>query len=70
MVHTYRGTDMIDLDDGLVLSGRCTCGNQAGYICWIGRDTYRIRWLDGEFTEQLRPEISADEFADAEVAAE
>jgi hypothetical protein len=49
----------IDEQDGLSLCSRVTCGFQVGYICWIGRHTYRIRWLDGEFTEQLRPD--ADE---------
>ncbi len=47
---------MIEFDEGLVPCGRVTCGLQAGYIIDIGRETYRVRWLDGAETTQLRPD--------------
>lgn len=52
---------MIELDEGLVLSGRCTWGNMVGFICEIGRATYRIRWIDGEFTTQARPDLDDED---------
>jgi hypothetical protein len=59
---------MILLDEGLVLSGRATCGMNAGYISKIERRTYTIRWLDGEFTTQLRPDLEDDKFEQEEAA--
>jgi hypothetical protein len=52
---------MINLEDGLSLCGRCTCGTHAGYIISIGRREYTIRWLDGAITSQLRPDVEDDE---------
>mgnify|MGYP001577064998 CR=1 FL=1 len=48
---------MIQFDEGLTLCGRVTWGLNAGYIIQITASTYRVRWLDGEITEQLRPDI-------------
>ena len=57
---------MIELEDGLTLSGRCIWGYRVGYILNVGRRTYRIRWIDGNETEQLRPDCDEEEvFADA-----
>jgi len=47
---------MIELEDGLSYCGRCVWGMNVGYIIDITRDTYRIRWLDGEVTTHLRPD--------------
>lgn len=56
----------MQFDDGLTLCGRVTWGTMAGYIIHIGRETYRIRWIDGEETEQLRPDVDdEDEFQQA-----
>ena len=52
---------MIDLEEGLVLSGRVTCGYHAGYITEITSKTYRVRWLDGDESEQLRPDFDDQE---------
>jgi hypothetical protein len=56
---------MIEFDDGLVLCGRVTCGLIAGYIIRIDRETYRVRWLDGEETTQARPDLDEDEILQA-----
>jgi hypothetical protein len=56
---------MIKLEDGLTLSGRCILGMQVGYICKIEQRTYTIRWIDGEFTTQLRPDYEEEVFAEA-----
>jgi hypothetical protein len=53
---------MIELEEGLVLCGRCVCGLEVGYIIRVDRETYTISWRDGE-TTQLRPD-----FEDAEAA--
>ena len=47
---------MIKLEDGMSLCGRCVWGTNVGYIMKIERDTYTVRWLDGEITTQLRPD--------------
>jgi hypothetical protein len=52
---------MIQFDEGLTTCGRVTWGTKAGYITSINSRTYRVRWLDGEVTEQLRPDICDDE---------
>lgn len=52
---------MIQFDEGLSLCGRVTCGLQAGYITHVGLKTYRVRWLDGNETEQLRPDLDDDD---------
>ena len=52
---------MIHLEDGLTRSGRAVWGTKVGYICEVGRRTYRIRWIDGQFTTQLRPDLDEDE---------
>jgi len=54
---------MIQFDEGLTLCGRVTWGNNAGYIIQITDRTYRVRWLDGEITEQLRPDLDEEEDA-------
>lgn len=51
---------MIHLDDGLVRGGLCVWGTKLGWICEIGRRTYRIRWMGGEFTTQLRPDLDEE----------
>lgn len=51
---------MIELDEGLVRSGRVTCGFKVGFITEVGRRTYSIRWLDGETTTQLRPDLDEE----------
>lgn len=52
---------MIDLEEGLVRSGRCTCGFKVGFITEVKQRTYRIKWLDGAETEQLRPDLEDDD---------
>jgi hypothetical protein len=52
---------MIQFDEGLTTCGRVTWGFKAGYIIRITPRTYRVRWLDGEETEQLRPDLDEDE---------
>lgn len=59
---------MIKFDEGLTLCGRVTWGNNAGYIIQVTSRTYRVRWLDGEITEQLRPDLDDDGFDDIEFA--
>jgi len=61
------GSDMITLEDGLSLSGRCIWGSNVGYITRVGQRTYSIRWLDGQVTTQLRPDVD-DEPVFAEAA--
>ena len=60
---------MIEFDEGLTQCGRVTCGTMAGYIIQITSRTYRVRWLDGEITEQLRPDLD-DEEIELQQAAE
>ena len=55
---------MIQFDDGLTSGGRVTWGLKAGYITRITSRTYRVRWLDGEETEQLRPDLDEEEAKD------
>jgi hypothetical protein len=45
----------------LTTCGRVTWGTNVGYIIQITSRTYRVRWLDGEITEQLRPDCFEDE---------
>lgn len=52
---------MIQLHEGLVSCGFVTCGLQGGYITHVGLRTYRVRWLDGAETEQLRPDIEDEQ---------
>lgn len=52
---------MIKLEDGLTRGGRCICGNQVGFILDVGKETYRIRWIDGNITTQIRPDLDEDE---------
>ena len=57
---------MIELEDGLSLSGRCIWGMKVGYIAKVGQRTYTIRWMDGQFTTQIRPDWDEEEvFAEA-----
>lgn len=58
---------MIVFDEGLTNCGRVTWGTNVGYIIQITLRTYRVRWLDGEVTEQLRPDLD-DEETDQEAA--
>lgn len=58
---------MIEFDEGLTTCGRVTWGTKAGYIIRITSRTYRVRWLDGEITEQLRPDLD-DEQTEQEAA--
>ena len=52
---------MIELEDGLTNCGRCIWGTKVGYIISVTSRTYRVRWLDGEVTEQLRPDLEDEE---------
>ena len=52
---------MIQFDEGLTLCSRVTMGTMAGHITHIDRETYRVRWLDGAETEQLRPDLDDEE---------
>lgn len=52
---------MIQFDEGLVSCGRVTWGSNVGYIMHVGQRTYRVRWLDGAETEQLRPDIEDEQ---------
>lgn len=53
---------MIVFDEGVpTLCGRVTCGLKVGFIIDITRETYRVRWLDGAETEQLRPDEPEEE---------
>lgn len=51
---------MIQLEDGLSLCGRCVWGSSVGYIISVTPATYRVRWLDGSETEQLRPDLDEE----------
>ena len=59
---------VIKFDEGLTLCGRVTWGTMAGYIIRIDRETYRVRWLDGEETTQARPDL--DDEIELQQAAE
>jgi hypothetical protein len=59
---------MIQFDEGLTTCGRVTWGTNVGYIIQITSRTYRVRWLDGEITEQLRPDLDDEETSYAEAA--
>lgn len=59
---------MIELEDGLTLCGRCIWGNAVGYIVEITSRTYRIRWIDGNYTTQARPDLDDEEIEFAEAA--
>ena len=52
---------MIHLENGISLCGRCITGPHVGYITAIFTATYRIRWIDGNETEQLRPDDCDEE---------
>lgn len=52
---------MIQFDEGLTTCGRVTWGTKAGYIIQITPRTYRVRWLDGAETEQLRPDLDDED---------
>jgi hypothetical protein len=52
---------MIQFDEGLTLCGRVTWAMNVGYIIQVTSRTYRVRWLDGEVTEQLRPDLDDEE---------
>jgi len=56
---------MIQFDEGLTLCGRVTWGFKAGYITSINFRTYRVLWLDGAETEQLRPDLDDDQISEA-----
>mgnify|MGYP001120551610 CR=1 FL=1 len=51
---------MIQFDEGLSLCSRVTWGMNVGYIIQVTPRTYRVRWLDGEVTEQLRPDLDEE----------
>lgn len=52
---------MINLEEGLVSCGRVTCGLAVGYIVNVGQRTYRVRWLDGNETTMLRPDLNDED---------
>ncbi|HEX5508454.1 MAG TPA: hypothetical protein VFX37_08110 [Pseudolabrys sp.] len=52
---------MIELEDGLELCGRCVCGSAVGWIISVGQRTYRIKWMDGHETTQLRPDLDDED---------
>jgi hypothetical protein len=52
---------MIQFDEGLTLCGRVVWGLNVGYIIRIDRETYRVRWLDGEETTQARPDLDDED---------
>jgi hypothetical protein len=60
------------LDEGLVRNGRCAWGPfKIGFICEIGRRTFRIKWMDGNYTTHLRPDLDEDDLDEiAQRAAE
>lgn len=61
---------MIVFDEGRpTLCGRVTWGTKCGFIINITRETYRVKWLDGAETEQLRPDLD-DEDELTQLAAE
>ena len=62
---------MIEFDEGRpTLCGRVTCGNQVGFITEVNRQTYRVRWLDGAETTQLRPDLDGEDEVITQLAAE
>ena len=61
---------MIELEDGLSLCGRCVWGTAVGYIVSVDRETYRVRWIDGNYTTQARPDLDEDAEIDFAEAAE
>jgi hypothetical protein len=53
---------MIQFDEGKpTLCGRVTWGFAVGHVIAIDRETYRVRWMDGAETEQLRPDDEEEE---------
>ncbi len=49
---------MIEFDEGRpTLCGRVIWGYEVGYITEISQTTYRVRWLDGNETTMLRPDL-------------
>lgn len=52
---------MINLEEGLVSCGRVTCANAVGYIVNVGLRTYRVRWLDGNESTMLRPDLDDED---------
>jgi hypothetical protein len=56
---------MIEFDEGLVLGSRCTLGYAVGHIIAIDHSTYRVRWIDGSDTTQLRPSINDQDVGEA-----
>jgi hypothetical protein len=62
---------MIQFDEGRpTLCGRVTWGFNVGHILQITSRTYRVRWLDGAETEQLRPDLDAEDEIEFQQAAE
>lgn len=61
---------MIELHEGLSLCGRVSCGEKLGWIIEVTRRTYRVRWIDGEFTTQLRPDLDDEDEIEFAQAAE
>ncbi len=59
---------MIELEDGLSLCGRCIWGNAVGYIVHVGQKTYRVRWIDGNYTTQARPDLGDEEIDQLQAA--
>jgi hypothetical protein len=56
--------------DKPTICGRVTWGLQSGYITKITDRTYRVRWLDGYETEQLRPDIDEENIEYQQAATE
>jgi hypothetical protein len=54
-------SQMIELEEGLSLCGRCTCGNWVGWITRVDHRTYTIGWMGGEYTTQLRPDLEDED---------
>ena len=62
---------MIQFDEGRPTQcGRVTWGLNVGHIIEINRDTYRVRWLDGETTTHYRPDEADEEAPYSREAAE
>jgi len=62
---------MIQFDEGRpILCGRVTWGTKVGFIINITREIYRVRWLDGAETDQLRPDLDDEDEIEFQQAAE
>ena len=70
-VYFKSGSTAISTKDKTALTDLAhTSVNLTGYIIQVTARTYRVRWLDGEITEQLRPSLDDEDEIEFQQAAE